>query len=581
MKKIIETLCLSFILANLATAQTAVVNINAADIHQTIEGFGATTIPLVYGTNDYLGTNRPAVLDKLYNQIKLTMGNLQTGNNEMDSSLVFGTSTNDDNDPFNYNWAGFNFKYSQNDIQYVINPSIQYGFNNYMLQGNIVTQYGQNPWLLALRNSNYNLYLDECAEHVVAIHKYWRDNFGIVQPYAFLFNEPLSGNVELTSSGTVQEVVDIIKRVGDRFRAEGFDSIMIVAPNEETITQTITDMTAILADSVARSYIGAVGYHTYPYGSPYAGAANILAQSGTGNPDANEIAKRTTLKNMCNAYNIPVWFTEVCCGGLPLFDIDLMRARAIHIHDEFLYADASAYFGMNAMWDYQSQLDHFGTANGFYNESEVVLIDSTGASYITGQGYAIGHYARWLNKGAKRIEATSTDPLLQISAFKDDATNKFTIVAINNSNVNTIVQFDFSALNLTGLINGEQSYNTTRWQAIAPLTPTSNQFTNTLPHKSVTTFSGNYSTPVGISNISANNQFHIYPNPAQQTFTVELPQEKFDLIITDVLGQNIFDQNNISSRTQIDCKDFSNGIYFVNVTTANEKIYNQKIIINK
>lgn len=579
MKKIITTLCISYFLANAAFTQTVIVNIDANNIHQTIEGFGATTQPLVYGSADYLGASRPAVLDKLYNQVKLTMGNLQTGNNEMDSSLVFGTSTNDDNDPFNYNWTGFNFKYSQNDTQYVINPSIGYGFNNYMLQGNIITQYGQNQWLLTLRNSNYNLYLDECAEHVVAIHKYWRDNFGIVQPYAFLFNEPLSGNVELTSSGTVQELVDIIKRVGDRFRAEGFDSIMIVAPNEETITQTITDITAIFADSVARSYIGAVGYHTYPYGSPYADAGNILAQSGAGNPDANEIAKRTTLKNMCSTYNIPVWFTEVCCGGLPLFSMDLARARAIHIHDEFLYANAAAYFGMNAMWDYQSQLDHFGNDNSFYNEAEVVLIDSTGASYITGQGYAIGHYARWLKKGAKRIEATSSDALVQISSFKDDAINKFTVVAINNNSVSKTVQFNFSSLdNLTGLVNGEQSYDTARWQTITPITPTSTQFTYTLLPNSVTSFGGNYSTALGINNVTANNQIHIYPNPAQQNFTVELANENFDLVITDAVGREVYEQKNISGKIQIDCRNFTSGIYLVQAKYG-KNIFNKKIII--
>ena len=542
-------------------AQTVNVSIDASNVHQTIEGFGATTQPLVYGTADYLGASRPDVLDKLYNQVKLTMGNITTGNNEMDSSLTFGTSVNDDNDPFNYNWAGFNFKYSQNDTEFIINPSIQYGFNNYMLQGNINTKWSCQ-WMNALRTSNYNQYLDECAEHVIAIHKYWRDNFGIIQPYAFLFNEPLTGNQELTSGGTVQEVVDIIKRVGDRFRAEGFDSIMLVAPNEETITQTIADVTAILADSVARSYVGAVGYHTYPYGSPYAGAGNILAQSGTGNPDANEINKRTTLKNMCSAYNIPVWFTEVCCGGLPLFSMDLARARAIHIHDEFLYADASAYFGMNAMWDYQSQLDHFGNANSFYNEAEIVLIDSTGASFITGEGYAIGHYARWLKKGAKRIEATSTDSLVQISSFKDESSNTFTIVAINNNTSSKTVQFNFSGINLTGQVNGEQSYDTLRWEAITPVTSSSGGFAYTLEPNSVTSFSGSYSISTEISQAVKTSSLELYPNPANNTFVVKDNAKIFDLAITDFAGRILFESKNVSSSIQVDAK-YPSGVYFL------------------
>ncbi len=89
-------------------------------------------------------------------------------------------------------------------------------------------------------------------------------------------------------------------------------------------------------------------------------------------------------------------------------------------------------------------------------------------------------------------------------------------------------------------------------------------------------------TTTSISNNVVHNNFFIYPNPAQNSFTVQLySANNFDLLITDALGRKVCEQKNISGKTQIDSKDFTSGIYFVNVTTAADLIYNQKIIINK
>ena len=558
---------------NLTNGQIVNVTINADSTRQTIEGFGATTLPLVYGYQDNLGSNRPAALAKAYNEVKLTMGNISAGSAEMDSSFVFGTSTNDDNDPFHYDWSGFNFLYSKNDLKYLINPTAAYGFDNYMIESKINHKWN-TTWMKAIRSSNYNQYLDECAEYVLAIHKYWRDSFGIVQPYAMIFNEPLTGNGEL-SGGSVQEVVDIIKRVGDRFRAEGFDSIMIIAPNEETINQNLIDVTAILADSAARKYIGAIGYHTYPYGSPYAGAENILIQSGAGNPNLSEINKRIQLKTMCDKYNIPLWFTEVCCANLPLFSNDLLRARAIHIHDEMLYAGISAYFGMNSMWDYQSQLEHFGTAAGFDNEAEIVQIDKNRVSNITSPGYAIGHYARWIQKGAKRIDAISDDPLIQISSFRNDASKKYTIVAINNNSNSVDVQFNFSGINMAGQVEGEQSYNNIRWEAISPLTPLKSGFSYTLQAHSTTSFGGEFSILTENTIFNENNKLYIYPNPSGNEINVKLPENAFFRAeIINILGVVVFKTEN---KNVINISELPNGIYFIKASQG-FNIYKQTFI---
>ena len=96
-----------------------------------------------------------------------------------------------------------------------------------------------------------------------------------------LFNEPLSGNGEL-AGGSVPEIIDIVKRAGARLRAEGFATMKFVIPAEETEELSLEHATAVLADPVARPFVGAIAYHPYPYGSTYASVPNILATSGSG-----------------------------------------------------------------------------------------------------------------------------------------------------------------------------------------------------------------------------------------------------------------------------------------------------------
>ena len=53
---------------------------------------------------------------------------------------------------------------------------------------------------------------------VLAVVRHWRDAYGMTPRQVLLFNEPTTGNVELQTS-SVQEVVDLVHRVGDRLKA--------------------------------------------------------------------------------------------------------------------------------------------------------------------------------------------------------------------------------------------------------------------------------------------------------------------------------------------------------------------------
>ena len=469
----------------------AAVGVDATVRHQVMEGFGATTLSLVYGGFDVEGyddeDNLPALraqaIEALYGQVKLTMGNLQLP--------MLEQAKNDDDDPSNLNWNGFDLRESKFVKEKIVDPGRPYGFDNFQLANNI--DFRRMIWMREIRHSDYNRYLDECAEHVLAGVLHWRDTYHSEPRIMMLFNEPLSGNGEL-NGGSTQEVVDIVKRAGARLRKAGVKEMKFVVPNEETEAKSLETATAILAAPEAREYVGAIGYHPYPYGSTYASLPHLLRSSGAGKPDPSRIELRARLRELSRRYNVPLWMSEVSHGEVPHDSMDALRGRAIHIHDELEYADAAAYFGMNAMWDTKSHREHTHGSRPFLTETDtIVLVDNeAGKIIITGMGYAIGHYARWISRGAVRLEATSSDPLVLASAFQDEGKRRVALVLINNAVGPRQLTVSLKGVGLTGSVDGEQSSETARWQKLPPVPNGTNGFTVMLPAQSVASFGGAY-----------------------------------------------------------------------------------------
>ena len=74
------------------------------------------------------------------------------------------------------------------------------------------------------------------------------------------------------------------------------------------------------------------------------------------------------------------------------------------------------------------------------------------------------------------------------------------------------------------------------------------------------------------------NELNVYPNPALQNFTVQLPNQYFDLMITDLTGRIIYESKNAFSQTLINSSKFPTGIYFIQASTGRNK-YTQKVSI--
>lgn len=464
-------------------AGPARITIDPAVRHQKIDGFGATIRSLIYGPKDYLSAEqRLKVMQALFKDVGLSMGNLHIPNLER--------NRNDDGDPQHLNRAGIDIAGSRAFKEGVVDPAMKFGPQTFYLEASIDLRDKRGMlWLRDLRQRNYELYLEECAEHVVAGVQLWRDELGFNSAYVMPFNEPLTGNREL-AGGSVREVIDIIKRTGARLRREGLGNVRFVVPNEETEQASLDLATAILNDPQARPFVGAIAYHPYPYGSTYTSVPNILRSSGAGRPNAEKIAVRAKLRELARRHNLPLWMTEVSHSEVGGLSFEAVLGRAIHIHDEMVYADAAAYFGMHAMWDSWSHKDHFQRRPwGLLDEGDtIVLIDKeVGRIYITGIGYAIGHYARWLGRGARRVKATSSDGLVLVTAFHDEARRRVTVVLINNHAVGKQVALSISNGSIGGAVTGEESTVAARWKPVTGTAASPAGFERLLPPKSVTT----------------------------------------------------------------------------------------------
>lgn len=460
-------------LAGPRPAASVVVTVDAAARHQTMFGFGSWHLPMAWGPlGDVLGpVLRARAMDAVYGQVQLTTGNLSSHlyeNGKLGGNVgvvheapSYGRATENDNaDPYVMNAAGFDWTPSDQERQYLVDLARPWGFVDFYPQLTINVVWS-DPWLAAIRASDYNHYLDEAAEHVLAGLQRWRDAYGIVQPYVMLFNEPTSGNRELASSDP-QEIVELIKRVGQRLAASGFANVKFVVPCETDLSTSLSVTRAILADPLARSYVGVIGYH--PYGSAYQTVEGTLSTAGAGKPDAREVALRNQLRDLAARYGIPVWMTEVSEGGDPRA-YDTFLGRAISFRDEMLYADAAAVFGMYNISDRVSYRLHFGNDNLYGTEQSMVIVDQEGQTVtITATGHAIGHYARWVKKGAVRVDARSDDAMLLPIAFRDDGRGRLVVVLINAAAAPRAVRIAPAGVRIGGAVQAELSTAAAYWQ---------------------------------------------------------------------------------------------------------------------
>ncbi|MGZ3921351.1 MAG: T9SS type A sorting domain-containing protein [Bacteroidia bacterium] len=75
--------------------------------------------------------------------------------------------------------------------------------------------------------------------------------------------------------------------------------------------------------------------------------------------------------------------------------------------------------------------------------------------------------------------------------------------------------------------------------------------------------------PLGLNNNKNNSQFIIYPNPANETFTIKTSDELLSVSLTDMKGRLVYSGNS----NQIDVSTFNSGLYTLAINTLKGTFY--------
>lgn len=537
--------------------------VNTGTTYQTMDGFGGEYIGYLSPPSVLNAGQIGQVLTLAFGQVQLTMGNADQLLEAPTPNFVTTRDSNPNNafsvdqsaafwgnDPVawgNNGWQGWslanthdNWIAAQSSTPDGLGGFLtgkQLGFTDYFLGNTFPNLKYQDPWLAAIRDGgNLTEYRDKVARQLLAYVVWYQQMYGEIPALMQVGNEQISGNkASFTPAGVdnyprgaypeqgVQELVDLVKACGARLDANVSSGLLALSPpkflvgSEETEAYSYEVANAILSDSTASPYVGAIGYHEYPYGSEFSSLHNLLVDASGSNdagtpgaPSSAAIRNRNQLRDLAAAHGVKVWLTEVSHGtalgvnggSVDGSSLDALRGRVIDIHYNLIYANISAFILQGAYYDTALERGHTGQnlslrqLQSLIGPDFAVLGDpaangGAGEFEIATGGYAVGHYARWVKKGDLRVDATSSDSLVMATAFTSATRGTMSLVLINNASEPRTVTVTLSGNQFNGNFSGEQSTNSSYWSSLGDVAVTDeNHLTITLPALSVTSLGG-------------------------------------------------------------------------------------------
>lgn len=447
--------------SNRALAQTA--TINSSTTYQTIDGWGAST---GYAESNANVDSAQADCFFLYSS---------NGSCDVGSGVSIGLS-----------WIRIQDNNTANGAPDL--PTLQ----SAVARGASVLL-GFNP-TVALSSSNYA----SLASYDVAKIQYFQAQ-GITISAVSPVNEPqYMGNGSTTAAEIDTFIADYL---WPAMNSAGVGSIPLIMP--ENSGWFATDYaTACINDTDCSSHVPVVAQHGYwdaignQGADGFSGGYMCCADYAAVTPPSSVASKR-------------LWMTEVnggespCPGTTNLAAYNSSMGDALvyahNIHD-FLTGSNGAWTPYGSAWFYWN-LESAGPGSGASGSCNDGLTDD--AFNPAQRYYAIGNFSKFVRPGQVRIAATPTPQTnVYVTAFMNQSTGAFEIVAINE-NSNTISQsFSLSGVSTTSVTPWITSASLDLTEQTA-VPVTSGSFTFTLPASSVTTFVGNGNAspgpPTGLS----------------------------------------------------------------------------------
>jgi glucuronoarabinoxylan endo-1,4-beta-xylanase len=427
-----------------STASAAsTVNINWYVNGQDIDGFGASDAFIetlgASGFHNYAEPARTQILDLLFNQ---TNG--------------IGLSWVRNRIPIIEPSAGV-WDWTKDPGQlFVMNEAKNRGVTRFMSTtwsppGWMKTNGNANDGNGHLLTSHYQSYADYLSTYIREYKTRFNIDISAISVQNELDNAP-SYEGTLYTAGEINNFIK--NNLAPTFANDGITA-KVIAPETSWWSRTEEWINTSLNDPASNARIDIVAGH------PYDGNYSVL-------PTARSKGKK-------------VWATEVSTfegGNDPSITDGLIWAKLIHNH--MTVAESNAFFYWWLVTD---------SASGGQG---LINISNDNTTYTTNKRlFTFGNFSRFIRPGYKRIDATAQPTTgVYVSAYKDPATNKLVVVAINDTSSSQDVNFQLN--NATGTTFTPYTTSATLNLAQgAAMNVSGGLLASTLPSKSVTTFVGN------------------------------------------------------------------------------------------
>jgi len=220
-------------------------------------------------------------------------------------------------------------------------------------------------------------------------------------------NEPEAASPWDANTYTPSHMGTVLETVAQRIVADGHTT-RLHGPDDAVANFVPVYLPALLARPTVASLFDAVGFHLY---------------GSTVYPDSSTVAGDVAPVATAAPAEMPLWMTEfsnTTLQGYGSHDEGIWQAELIH---ESLVSGVSMY----VMWNLYRP--------GGPGEAAIVIPTTPGVHgyTVTPKYWTLRQYAKYVRAGAVRIEASSDDADLLVTAFRDDAAGKLVAVAINRA----------------------------------------------------------------------------------------------------------------------------------------------------
>lgn len=448
---VLVLLMVTVLTAPLPAKAASDVTINWNDVKQSIDGFGVSQAGWSDAIYDLEEPVRSQIMDLLFKQ--------DTG---IGVSIFRGAIFAE----FNPAQGQYDFN-ARPDQVWVMQQAQARGVDK-----TIATNWSPPAWMKTNNQTTNGGYLkSDCYDdYAVLISKFikeYREQFGINLYAVSMCNEPNSmtflswDSCEWNSTNIQVFLRDYLKQEMINY---GVSGTKVITAEPSWWSEDL--MKDALNDPGSCERIDIVGAHNYPI--PVLG-----------------IELATSPFKTAQAKGKKVWMTEV--SKVDSYDPGMTSGLkfARQIHDFMTKAEVNA-------WMYWT-----GAIPGNNDEGLINVYKDTNTYQLTKRYFTFGNYSKFIRPGYVRIGATENPASkVYVSAYKDSATGKFTIVAVNDSNETAEINFasnGFSAGKLTPYTTDE-SLNMQQGHDIAA---TNGKFRTFIAPKSVVTFVGENGSAAG------------------------------------------------------------------------------------